>query len=583
MGYDILLVHAQRNYIGRANDQFQQTIVGLDMLAACAEEKGYSARVYNGEVNAAAARIEREITNNQVRLIGFYCHYGNQSEVEGLSRLVKKNWGLPVLVGGPQSVALGGDFLFASGADVIVRGEGEITFLELLDYYLEGRGSLHETPGIVFRNATGEAVTTTDRELIRNLDVLPFPKIENRISEKDLDMISILSGRGCPYSCSFCYEGHNTKTVRYRSVANVLAEVEQRLERGGKERAQYVTFNDDTFTLNPSRVLEICAGLRSLRKRYDFVWFCEAHVQTIIHRPDIVPVMIEAGLVRLQLGLESGVQSILNAYNKQITPEQIAAAISICAKHDLPMVFCNVIVGGAFETKDTIEETERFVDRLMRIHPGMLEVGTMLFIPYPRTAMTVEPEKFGLCLLDSDSETSMGDYPVAETASLNREEINRLNLWLRSRINTLAFGLRDSIPQKRALKIFQLAHKYQISGLWFMVFTESEHIGLYARRMMNGGKCFSEIPPEEIPSMRPMRTLSFLKRDGAGLSINQRSLTALDADLIRHCSGKLKVAEIVQRLHPLHGAGMSIAEFGEKVVHVLRGFEQLYWVSLSVL
>lgn len=580
MTYDILLLDTWRNYSGRIK-VYQNAIVGLDILAACANELGFSAKVYNAEVNQAAEVIAREVAESGIRMVGIHCHFHNQTEVAGLSRLTKSQWGLTVVVGGPQSVALGADFLSASGADVIVRGEGEETFKELLAYYFEGKGRLSGIKGIVFKDVHDQVVKTPDRDLITDLDALPFPNPENRLSRKSPSMISVITGRGCPFRCSFCYEGHNTKTVRYRSVPNVLAEVEQHLESAGNEQPHYITFNDDTFTLNRTRVLEICRGLKELKGTYDFVWFCEAHAKTIVKWPDIIPVMMDAGLVRMQIGLESGVQAVLDAYCKQVTLEQIETAIRICAENRLPMVYCNVIVGGAMETKETVEETERFVDRLMRIGPGMLDVGTMLFSPYPKTAMSLNPGEFGLKLMDPAGETSMGDYPVAETAALDREEINRLNLWLRSRINASALAVLDKIPREQIHKIFQLAYRHNIRGRWIEVFEGAEHISTYARRVLSGSKSFKDISPEKLPDFRPMRTISFLKKDGNGLSLMRRPLSSLESDFIRYATGKLTIREMGHKLHALHGKATDLNEFYEKLVALVRIFEDRYWISLT--
>ncbi len=588
MNYDILLIYTQRSFYGGIGLRAAYgKIIGLDILAACANEKGYSARLYTGDVNHAVSVIEQEIEQNHVRLIGFYCHYDNQTDVAGLSRRIKETSSLPVLVGGPQSVVLGDAFLAASKADAVVRGEGELTFLELLDYYLAGKGTLEKIKGIIFRNSCGEVVKTPDRELIKNLDALPFPNPAKHHlpSEFSNRQINIMTGRGCAFSCSFCYEGHNTKTVRFRSVENVLSEVEQRLEQEGEKKSHFICFNDDTFTIDPCRVLKICEGLRRLRKQYDFTWFCEAHVKTLIKRPDILPVMIKSGLVRLQLGLESGVQRVLDAYRKQVTLEEILTVVKLCAEHELPMLFCNVICGGAFETQETVEETERFVKKLMESAPGILAVSTMIFIPFPHTPMSREPQKYGLTLLDATSETSLGEYATARTETLTREEITRLNQWLLSRIKTNMVALRNKIPFKQIRRLFQIEATYGISSEWCSFFNEEHHMQTYCMRMVNAPdpQHSSDIPPAAFPSFRPMRTVRLLEQDQDGLSIFRIRLTALESEVIRYASGKLTVAEISRRLSPLYGKTMSEKEFMGQVIDILKVFEQRYWVSFSEL
>jgi hypothetical protein len=293
--------------------------------------------------------------------------------------------------------------------------------------------------------------------------------------------------------------------------------------------------------------------------------------------------MVKAGLVRLQLGLESGVQAILDAYHKQITLEEIRTVIKLCKEGEVPMVFCNVIVGGALETKDTVEETERFVSELLELGKGMLEVSTMIFIPYPNTSITIDPQKYGLTLVDGDSETSLGDYPVGETSTLKREDISRLNLWLRSKIDNKMMSLKDAVPLKQMLKHFQLHYLYGITSQWFSVFNNEQHKLLYFTRMAtsSGLQHSSEIPPIDLPLYHPIRTVRLLDMDGEGLSILRISLTVLESDVIRYSSGKLTVTELTERLYHLHGVGMRESEFRENVVHILKVFEKRYWVSFS--
>src|SRR5690606_18858186 len=113
-------------------------------------------------------------------------------------------------------------------------------------------------------------------------------------------------------------------------------------------------------------------------KYHDFKWFCEGRVDIISKHPEIAQAMQEAGLIRLQIGVESGNQRILDAYRKGITLEQITECVDICYEADILSVIGNVIIGGAFEDNETIQNTIEFVCKLMARAPGCYDFNTTI-------------------------------------------------------------------------------------------------------------------------------------------------------------------------------------------------------------
>ena len=582
--YNVLLVQAEKAFDPQLlYDWPAVSLLGLDLLAACAERLGYTVRVYDGEVNDAAAVLDQELTSNGVQLVGFYCHYYNQTEVAALSSYVKQQYGLPVLVGGPQAAMLGESFIHASGADVLVRGEGEQTFLELLAYYLDGQRVLPEIAGITFLDTGGNVVVTKNRELIQDIDSLPFPNGKNRLATiRRKTFVNIMTGRGCPFTCAFCYEGHNTAGVRYRSVANVLAEVEQHLSQSKKTR-NFLAFSDDTFTLNYKRVTALCQGLKRLREKYDFMWFCEGHVRTIYHNPEMIPLMVEAGLGRIQIGVECGVQEILNIYGKQVTLEEIKEVVRLCAAHHVPQVYCNIIVGGAYETKETITQSTEFALKLLTLGKGMLGIGLPIYMPLPNTAMTREPEKFGLKLLDPASEFSRGadDYPVVATNFLTREDIQALRMELFHKVLRKMQLLAEEISVEQAVASCQVALLYGKRGEWYPFLTREEHKRLYLTRLAMGLgiKRFPELTSEELLAWRPLRTIVLPGHAAPGVRIQGYNLSTLESAVLAYAVGKRTVREIIDRLQP--ELGNTQKNFVEVVIDILRRFDRRYWITFS--
>jgi anaerobic magnesium-protoporphyrin IX monomethyl ester cyclase len=264
--------------------------------------------------------------------------------------------------------------------DIVVRGEGEKTVMELAEC-LENGGDLQEIRGINFRKE-GKIVTNPDQLLIKDLDSLPFPdrKLINaeyhcviagaNIAPKKFT--SIVTSRGCVYNCRFCSCTEIAKNRwRPRSAQNTLEELQFLSGEGYKQ----LIFVDDAFTMNPKRVIEICRGIR--REKLDFEWICEGRVDICTY--DMVHEMVLAGCKVLYLGIENANQRILDYYNKKITPNQSENAVRTAKKAGVDVVAGSFILGAPDETREEIWNTVKFAQRvpidipqfnILGAHPG---------------------------------------------------------------------------------------------------------------------------------------------------------------------------------------------------------------------
>ncbi|MDE5831419.1 MAG: B12-binding domain-containing radical SAM protein [Desulfovibrio sp.] len=349
--YDLLLIntHRQRDFDGGGYADW----LGVRLLASYIEDCGYSARVFSGFTHECVEILREELPRG-VKVVGFACDYDNWREVMNLAKMIKEEYGVPVIVGGHQAIALDKDFLEKSGVLAIVRGEGEIPLHGLMQYLIDGAGSLADIPGLTYLEDGAEKRTPSPPP-IENLDALPFIDPSLCLDSHFRDRYAtVITARGCPFQCAFCYEGGNTRRVRWRSVDNVMAELKEML--ASTPELRFALFVDDTFTLNKKRIAEFCDKLRVYREERDFCWFAEAHASTILKHPEIIPMMVDAGLASLQIGVESGSERVLRGYNKKTTPQMLKEAVAICKEASVVHVPANIIVGGAFETRETIEE-----------------------------------------------------------------------------------------------------------------------------------------------------------------------------------------------------------------------------------
>lgn len=510
MSYDLILVNTHRQY-GFENSAFREW-QGVHLLAAYMEEQGYSARVLSGFVHEIEPLLMSEIDSG-LKVLGFTCDYENQEEVIQLSRRCLARRYLPILIGGPQAVVLGKDFLQKSGALTITRGEGELPLLALMQLLIDGTGQLKDVPGIVYLQ-DGRECKNPPPSPISNLDALPFPDPSlSLLKTKKSNTLSILTARGCPFRCSFCYEGSNTRSVRWRSVENVMQEIEQKLNEN--PQISLVLFTDDSFTINHSRVRDFCEALSAYRRKRDFCWFAEAHPRTLLNHPEILPIMIDAGLGCLQIGVESGDTEILRAYNKKTTPALVERTVELCQDAGVPQMMANIIVGGAFESEKSIKKSEEFGLRLLEKGSGMLDLNAIFFWPLPKTDMTMRPHEYGIEILDPHSLTSVTDYPVVRCGKLSPEMLSELRYDMEQSFSLKIKKLAARLPTRIIEKILKYWNKY---GLYSRYVENLIHIDRYHRfsRLLENGAVFKlkDISVEEIGSWHPQRQCRPVTRKG---------------------------------------------------------------------
>lgn len=518
--------------------------LGVHLLAAYMEECGYTSRVFAGYTHEAVQTLASEIPNN-VKVVGFTVDYDNWPEVARLSRMVIERYNIPVFVGGPQAVALGADFLRKSGAIAIIRGEGEKPLLGLMQYIIDDCGSLAEIPGLVYLENGEEKITPLPAP-ITNLDALPFINPDLALDRHFRNKFAtVITARGCPFKCAFCYEGANTRTVRWRSVGNVMAELEQILFKS--PHIKFVLFVDDTFTLNKKRITEFCRELASLRSKRDFCWFAEAHAATITRHPEIMPMMVESGLGSLQIGVESGSGEVLSAYNKKTSPQMLKEAVRICHEANVPHMVGNIIVGGALETRETFAESRKAALELLEIGPGMLELRAIFFWPLPNTAMTRNPAAYGLRIDDPQSFTSMYDYPTAACGNLEPAELSRMRESLDSDLTARMKELCRKLPLERVMLNLEYYIRYGVTTFYGRELYGITRFRRAADLRESGVVApFENIPPERIWDYYPQRFSVPVCRDGICYADNT-PVSESEYRVLLYAAGKLTCAEAARK------------------------------------
>ena len=331
--------------------------LGLGYIAAVLEEYHTVKVIDVGAEKLSDNSLRKRISEIDPQIVGITSDTITFQRAIEIAELVKQiNKEVVVVIGGAHSNALPTYPLRYNCFDISVYGEGERTAIELWDKIEKG-GTCGDIKGIAFRGKD-RIIINQKRELIENLDELPFPArhlfpMREYRGESDLyvsPVYSIGTSRGCPFSCTFC--SNNVvfgRKYRFRSAKNVVDEIELLIN---KYQAKGIYFREDLFTVNPKRVIDICNEIKE--RGLKFKWECESRVNTI--NEEMLGAMKEAGCEVIWCGVESGSQEILNYLNKGITLSQIKEAYNLFRKVGIK-AGATFMIGIPGETMNDICET----------------------------------------------------------------------------------------------------------------------------------------------------------------------------------------------------------------------------------
>ena len=321
-----------------------------------------------------------------------------------------------IAVGGPHATFMDKDILAEERAvDVVVRGEGEETLLELAENSFE-TGNFQNIKGTTFRNGE-DIIQAPNRPAIQNLDELPYPAYNYFELHKYLLygklFLPVITSRGCPFQCSFCTTSRIFgKQYRVRSPNNIVDELEQIKNVYG---ADSFTFYDDTLTLDKGRIFKICEEIKT--RRIGIPWDCQTRVDQV--SKEILAKMKETNCQQVFFGVESGCQEILDAVNKKTTVKQNEKAIKMAKEAGL-FVSISIIIGYPGENKDMLKQT---LDFLRRSEPD--DVYLCVATPYPGTELRRVVEGLGL-KMSTDWSRYDTVTPVFQNPNLSDEEVKEL-------------------------------------------------------------------------------------------------------------------------------------------------------------
>lgn len=414
----ILFVNPYPYYASGTNDATIYPPLGMLYIASVLEKSGFLAMV----IDANAMRMENKdvmekISEYSPDIVGVYANIISARSAIELGKIIRNgNKNIRTVIGGPLATTLPDKFI--SVFDMVVRGEGEMTFLDIC----RGVG-IESIDGISYMK-NNNFIHNRDRKLIENLDVLPFPAIHllepdiksyNNCRARRTPVATILTSRGCPYHCFFCNKNIFGHVFRKRSPENVVSEIKYMTEKFG---IRQIDILDDNFTMDMDRAEKICDLI--IENRLDIAINCQSGIRVDRITERLAEKLKMAGVFKVGIGIESGDEKMLKIMKKQIDFDKIKNAIKIFRKN-------GIITYGFFILGlpgDTPESMQRTIDFSKEANPDI--ANFCIAMPFPGTEMHEVVKTSGVFLQDVENGIFSGFYNgdvFFETNETKKEDV----------------------------------------------------------------------------------------------------------------------------------------------------------------
>ena len=370
--------------------------LGISYLTAVLEQNGYEVDVVDCQVSRSSQKeLEDKFKSLNPSIVGVTA--ATVTYYPALQILKAAKAALPncvSMIGGPHVTVLDKrTFAESSDVDIVIRGEGEQTMLELAQLVSDGNmKSLSEVAGITFKK-NGQVFRTPDRPFLEDIDVLPYPAHKHfdvskyRINGKLY--MPIITSRGCPFNCAFCLASKMCgKGFRARKPSRVVDELEWLRDTFG---AGAFAFYDDTFTFDLGRAIAICDEMKA--RKFDLPWDCRTRVDRV--SKELLTKLRSTNCQLIHFGVESGSQQMLNTMRKGTTVEQNANAIKLAKESDI-LVAISLVIGYPGETPEMLQQTIDFIHETKPDYVYMCEA-----VPYPGTQLYDYIKELGLELSEN--------------------------------------------------------------------------------------------------------------------------------------------------------------------------------------
>jgi len=333
--------------------------------------------------------------------------------------------------------------------DFAIFGEPEDTFDEIICALEQKDRSFDSIKGLMYRDGSDVHVTQ-ERPLIDNIDRIPFPDrslLKNdryRLPQSNAPFTLINSARGCPYKCIYCIVNpYYGRKVRNHSVDYIIDEIKECID---KYNIREILFWEEIFTMNKDRVLALCDAI--LKNNLSINWAATTRVDRV--DDEMLTMMKKAGCYLLGLGIESGVQTILDNAGKSQTIADITRAVDLCKKAGIKTMG-HFIFGLPGETRETANETIKFMLKL-----GLDYMQCYCAVPYPKTELGRLARKNNWIRAEKWSMYDFGGNSIMCTDTMKPEEVDYFRKKAFNRFYFRPLYVIRTLSQMKFSQIFSL-------------------------------------------------------------------------------------------------------------------------------
>lgn len=366
--------------------------LGLGYLASAIRNDGHEVVIYQQDVyHYPQSHLTNYLNENHFDIVGLgacggYFQYAvMKKNLEAINQLRNKP---TIILGGHLPSPEPEFFLRKFAVDFIVIGEGEETIVELLSSIQRREENYKEVNGIAYLDDNDRLIITERRKVIKNVDQIPYPAYDLfnmeqyvifpnvNMKRKDRSMVMI-SGRGCPFKCNFCYR--LDEGFRPRSTKSLIDEINYLMK---EFRVTYISFWDELLMSSISRMKDFCEGL--INNQIVISWSCNGRLNYACKDPEMLDLMKKAGCVFINYGIESMDDKCLKIMHKNLNIEMIIKGVENTIAAGISPGL-NIIFGNIGENREIIKKDVEFLlkyddhAQLRTIRPVTPYPGTELY------------------------------------------------------------------------------------------------------------------------------------------------------------------------------------------------------------
>ena len=353
-----------------------------------------------------------------------------------------------LVLGGEHGTAVPEHVLATSPFDVVVLGEGEETFVELLRARARG-APLAEVKGIAYRE-NGRVMTNGLSERRKDVDAIPPPDwasfpIREYIDRHQTNGINlgrsmpILGTRGCPFQCTFC---SNPGMWTQRWIARNPVQLADEMERYVREfGVTNFDFQDLTAIVKRQWIVDFCREL--IRRDLGITWQMPSGTRAEVFDAEVADLLYRSGCRALAFAPESGSPEILKAVKKQVDLGHMLASMKAAVRRGLKLS-CFIVIGFPDDTPATLRQTLSLIRRMAVL--GVYDIAVSKFVPYPGSALFRRLQQEGKLQLDDEFFVSPMDFYTAKAPSyadaVSSRRLYWTMLWMFVNFYVISFALR---------------------------------------------------------------------------------------------------------------------------------------------